>query len=765
MTPGPDGDVMFHWRTLALLLLPIAAAAQGTPAGTIYGYILDPHHLPLPGARVVVESANTAATRDVLSNHQGLYSVPALQPGPYNITVEANGFKTIHQAGIVLEADQQARMDFALTIGSRTETVTVQGGAPLLNTSDATVSTLIGNQFVENMPLNGRSFSTLIDLAPGVVLAQSNFYEQGQFSVNGQRPDANYFMVDGVSANLGTSASNLGQGGAGQLPATSAFGGTSNLVSLDALQEFRIQTSTFAPEYGRTPGAQVSVVTKSGTNTFHGTAFEYFRNDVLDANNWFADHLGLRKPELRQNDFGGVLGGPIVKDKLFFFGSYEGLRVRQPLVANTYVPTLATIQGALAAVQPLLNAFPKPNGPDLGNGTAGFSASYSDPSTLNASSIRIDYLPSDKVTIFGRYNYAPSSLDQRGGGSSETTYSNVADVEYRFQSLTLGSNQALTPRWTNEFRFNYSRSRAINTLTLDNFGGAVPPPDPVLYPYPSFASPQSSSFAFNGDFNPYGLKFLTGRLGDNLQQQINVTDNLSRSLGTHQLKFGLDYRRLRPETQYVPYQVQYIFLSLSNVLANEVPEAFVISRTPAELIFSNWSLFVQDTWNITRNLTITYGLRWEYDTAPSSPNGTLPFTVIGVNNLATMTLAPAGTPLWTPQKDDFAPRLGIAWNPRSDLVVRAGAGIFYDLGYSAVANGTSAWPYVQQNLIFNTTFPLSEAAAAPPPFKTTPPVTLLVVVDPNHVLPSLLFSPHRASDVETGNMGSRYGIGEAGFGD
>ena len=144
---------------------------------------------------------------------------------------------------------------------------------------------------MENLPLNGRSFSSLIDLTPGVVLTPSNFYEQGQFSVNGQRPDANYFLVDGVSANLGTAGggSSLGQGGAGQLPATSAFGGTSNLVSLDALEEFRIQTSTFAPEYGRTPGAQISVVTKSGTNTFHGTAFEYFRNDKLDANDWFAN--------------------------------------------------------------------------------------------------------------------------------------------------------------------------------------------------------------------------------------------------------------------------------------------------------------------------------------------------------------------------------------------------------------------------------------------------------------------------------------------
>ena len=196
---------MIKWcaAALAFLLLPIAAAAQGTPAGTIYGYALDPDHRPVPGARIVVESTNTGATRDVVSNQQGLYSVPALQPGPYNITVEANGFKTVHQTGIVLEANQQARIDFGLTVGSTTETITVEGEAPLLNTSDATVSTLIGNQFVTNMPLNGRSFSTLINLTPGVVLPQTTFYDQGQFSVNGQRPDANYFTVDGVSANLG----------------------------------------------------------------------------------------------------------------------------------------------------------------------------------------------------------------------------------------------------------------------------------------------------------------------------------------------------------------------------------------------------------------------------------------------------------------------------------------------------------------------------------------------------------------------------------
>jgi hypothetical protein len=407
--------------------------------------------------------------------------------------------------------------------------------------------------------------------------------------------------------------------------------------------------------------------------------------------------------------------------------------VRQPHVAETYVPSLATRQNAPAVVQPLLNAFPLPNGPDLGNGTAAFSASYSDPSTLNSSGIRIDYLPSQRVTIFGRYSDAPSEIDQRADGSFQSTYSSVQDTKYRTQSLTVGTNQALGPRLTNQFRFNYSRSRANSFYTLDNFGGAMPPPDSVLYP--SFASPQNSSFAFYGDFNPFGLKFITGKLGNNLQQQINVTDNVSYVVGAHQMKFGLDYRRLRPDSGLFLYQAQYLFLSLSNVLADTVPEAAIISRTADELIFSNWSLFAQDTWNATRTFTITYGLRREYNAAPSAPNGQLPLTVTGVDNLATMKLAPQGTPLWHPQKNDFAPRLGMAWQPLPNLVLRAGAGIFYDLGYSAAANGASSFPFVQNKLIFNTSFPLSAADAAPPPFTTSPPVSVLAVVNPNHVLP------------------------------
>jgi hypothetical protein len=725
-------------RTASVIVLVFLAMsarslrAQSTN-GSITGRVTDPSHAVIQAASILALNADTNARHETTTNETGDYSLPNLPPGRYRLELEKPGFKRVVKPDVVVHVQDRLEIDFEMTVGSVSERVTVAVGAPLLESSDATVSTLIENRFVENLPLNGRSFASLIDLTPGVVLVTNNFFEQGQFSVNGQRPDANYFMVDGVSANLGSPTASFGQGGMGQLPATNAFGGMSNLASLDAVQEFRIQSSTFAPEFGRTPGAQVSVVTKSGSNVLHGSVFEYFRHDALDANDWFANSKGLPKPELRQNDVGGVLGGAIEKDRLFFFGSYEGLRMHQPRVANTYVPSLAARQSAPAAVQPLLNAFPLPNSADLGNGTAGFSSGYSDPSTLDSYSIRMD-LPTRIANVFGRYSDGPSSLVQRGGGRFMTTYSNLLHTEARTQTLTLGASSPVTPRLINDLHVNYSLSRGRSFLTLDDFGGAVPPPESVLLP-----AEQSLSHSFLGvfaDFNPFGLKFDEGKIADNTQHQVNVIDTLSWLVGTHQLKTGIDYRRLRPEEGSLTYQLQYVFGSLAGVLANSVPSALVGSRTAdVQMVLSNWSLFAQDTWNAARNLTVTYGLRWDYNTVPSSPNGTPPFTVNQVDDFAAMTLAPAGTPLWHAGKNNFAPRVGAAWEARADTVVRAAAGIFYDLGYADVSNAMIAFPYARGTTIPATSFPLSAGAAAPPPFKTSPPASFMAVIDPNHSQP------------------------------
>ena len=528
------------------------------------GRITDPSKAVILDAEVAAISASTNFRYETTTNRSGEYYLPNLPPGPYRIEVEKPGFKKVIKRDVILHVQDTLEINIEMTVGSVSDSITVEAGAPLLAASDATVSTLIENRFVENMPLNGRSFSALINLTPGVVLVPTNFFEEGQFSVNGQRPDANYFMVDGVSANLGTPAASFGQGGTGQLPATNAFGGFSNLVSLDALREFRTQTSTFAPEFGRTPGAQVSVVTKSGTNAFHGTAFEYLRNDVLDANDWFADNKSLEKPALRQNDFGAVIGGPIIKDKLFFFGSYEGLRIRQGQIANTYVPSVESRQSAPAAVQPLVNAFPTPTGdncPNCPTGTDAFVAGYSDPSSLNSYSGRADYLLSRRVTLFGRYSDAPSRTVQRGGGRFQTAYSNLNHTKARTQTVTVGADGTITPHAINELRFNYSVSHGQSFLTLDNFAGAVAPPDSVLFP-PAQSS-RNGFWAFFGDSNPFGLKYFVGKIADNRQHQINVTDGFSWSAGSHRMKFGVDYRRLNPEEGSLTYQLEYIFGSLS----------------------------------------------------------------------------------------------------------------------------------------------------------------------------------------------------------
>ena len=353
--------------------------------------------------------------------------------------------------------------------------------------------------------------------------------------MNGQRADANYFTVDGVSANFGvTGFPPLMQSAGGGLPAFSALGGTNSLVSVDAMQEFRIQTSSFAPEFGRAPGGQISVVTRSGTNAFHGTLFDYFRNSVLDANDWFSNFNHLPKPEERQNDFGGVVGGPIVKDKTFFFFSYEGLRLRQPATQESVVPDAASRQvqtPAGSAIRAYLNAFPVPNGVELGSGLAQFNAAYSNPSSLDAYSIRLDHVVNSKLTLFGRYNYSPSSAVQRGptGSALSTTESLSSSVH----TLTVGVTQLLTAHTSNEMRANYSNDRVSSKYALDHFGGAAPLPDSVLFP--SGFSSANSFFAFliigAGDYRQ-------GKFAIDEQRQINFIDNLSVTKGSHQLKFG-----------------------------------------------------------------------------------------------------------------------------------------------------------------------------------------------------------------------------------
>ncbi len=319
-----EGEVVPHMKKkkvaclFACGFLCAFGLCASTPAQTVLasvtGRVLDPNAAAIVEATVTAKNIDTGIETTVQTNGDGIYHFSDLGPGNYEFSVSKRGFKVIVKPGVTLHVADTVSMNFTMQVGDVRETVTVEGGAPLINTESAAVSTVVDRQFGENLPMNGRSFQTLIQLAPGVVVTPSSAYDSGQFSVNGQRSGSNYWMVDGVSANIGISSGTItGSGFGGGLGSFNAIGGTNSLVSVDALQEFRIQTSTFAPEFGRTPGAQISILTRSGTNQFHGVLFDYFRNDILDANNWFNSAVApaLPKAKERQNDFGGTFSGPI----------------------------------------------------------------------------------------------------------------------------------------------------------------------------------------------------------------------------------------------------------------------------------------------------------------------------------------------------------------------------------------------------------------------------------------------------------------------
>jgi hypothetical protein len=722
-----------------LFCIPLETLRAQTESATISGVVTDSLGGVVVGARILLNNIDRGTSVIVTTNGNGLYVFPAVEPGQYRLSARKDGFKQVDVIGIIVNVQDRLEENFHLNPGSVAESVTVTGNPPLVNTTDASVSTVIDRKFAEDLPLNGRSFQTLIGLTPGVVFVPAGGEDSGQFSANGQRASANYWSVDGVSANVGSSTESGGNGAAGAVGLTSALGGTNSLVSVDAMQEFRIQTSTFAPEYGRTPGAQISIVTRSGTNQFHGSAFDYLRNDKFDANNWFNCYTNnpcLPKAEERQNDFGGTLGGPIRKGRTFFFFSYEGLRLRLPTTTLTLVPDAAARQSALPAVQPYLNAFPLDSSqPELGNGVAQFNASYSNPATLDAYSLRIDHRLTDKITLFGRYNHAPSQVEQRG--ASGEPLSSVSFSTINADQATVGMNWLVSANLANELRFNYSRTDASTVLSLDKFGGAVP----VV---PSFPSPYTTqSGAFGLFITPLGCCLFTGPSISNVQHQINFVDNISVQKGPHALKFGVDYRRLTPLSEPAAYSQFVEFLDVSSAANGNVLVSDANQSRASTLLFRNLGAFAQDTWRIMPRLTITYGLRWDIDFPPaatSCPGLPAIAGFQGLANLATISLAPPGTPAFKTSYTNLAPRIGVAYQLRTNLnwdtVIRGGGGIFYDLATAEAGNIAfqTAYPFHGPfNSQLGGSFPLSGSTALAPPIEPPSPANpqLLGVFDPN----------------------------------
>ncbi|HKO42987.1 MAG TPA: TonB-dependent receptor [Pyrinomonadaceae bacterium] len=749
-----------HARQVSFLLinliLAVAFNAYATPSyaqstsARLSGQVMDQNGAVVPGATVLIVNPSTGFSRESTTNDEGIYAFPSLAAGTYVITVRREGFAPVETTDVVLNVGDQKSLKIELSAGDVNAQVQVTTDAPLINESPS-VGTVVDRQFVENIPLNGRSFQSLISLTPGVVAVPAGNAGSGQFSVNGQRANANGFYVDGVSANIGTGT--LLQPGAqtsGSLPGLTAFGTTQSLVSVDALQEFKVETSSYAAEYGRQPGGQISMVTRSGTNSFHGSAFDYIRNEIFDANNWFANRSGQARPPMRQNNFGGTFAGPVVfpgyngRNRTFFFLSYEGLILRQPQFILVNVPSLAMRQSAPASIQPILRAFPLPNGRDLPNGLSELSASYSNPSSLNATSIRVDHSLGSRWTLFGRYSHAPSKSSTRTANNLATF--SVSEVNTR--TATLGLTGAVTPSFTNDFRINFSKNAGTSILEQDNYGGAEPIQISALVP-----SQYASSPTLQGSL----ILNFTGRTGSGTplvniispftfdQRQLNIVNNSSYVLNSHEFKAGVDYRRLTPTLALNDYALQVIFANQAQVLSGVAGSGNVVTQGKADPVFTNYSAYVQDTWKTSRRLTLNLGLRWDVNPPPTDAGGRHLLAVDQIDDLRTMNLAPVGTALWKTTYGNFAPRFGAAYALREDLgwetILRGGFGLFYDTGNTQGANGFNGYPFGTVRVVSNITYPLSGTQLAPIPLPDTnnlpPPssssslFTQIGVFDPN----------------------------------
>jgi hypothetical protein len=656
---------------LALLLFCGHLSSQ-VSTGTISGIVRDSTGAVVPNAKVVVLNEGTGIARTIDTDAEGRYSAPSLSLGNYRVTGTREGFQTEIRSGIVLTVGREAAVDLTLTVGSVTQALEVTGEAPLVETSSASLGSLVDDHTIRALPLNGRSYDQLALLQPGVTLTSPGQtsgapFPAGtgkRFSVGGQRANSNNFLLDGT--NINDHANGTPGGAAG-----------TNL-GVDTIQEFKIFTSAYKAEFGHSDGGVVTAITRSGTNDYHGTVFEYIRNSVLDARNFF--DVGSSPPSFKRNQFGGVFGGPIKKDKLFFFAGYEGLRQGLGTTQIATVPTVLARQGILPTgtvkvnptVLPILDFYPLPNGRDFGDGTAEFISSPTVVTNEDNVMARVDYQLNAKTGIFGRY-----SLDQDNLNAPLSLPTEVQTSSSRRQYSTIQANTVFGPATVNNFRFAYNRSRA----SFDQL--AIPPADSDLSIIPGQAL---GTFQI-GAVQTAGARTITPLGSTNGQGgylwDFNIFewgDDITRIVGKHTIKAGVDLQRMRDNTVNAnQLNGAYTFTTFNTFLAGQSSNLQV--GTPAG-VPGYWGLrqteagvYIQDDYRVTSRLTLNLGFRWEAVTDPVSANGQM---AILPSPSATSTVI--SDKFFSIGKKNFEPRFGLAWrlNESGKTVLRAGGGIYHN---------------------------------------------------------------------------------------
>ena len=687
-------------------------------SGTISGVVRDSTGGVVPGASVIVQNVETGSTRNLETDAEGRYLAANMSPGRYQVEASVAGFQTEVHSGIGLSVGQEAVVNFTLRVGQVAERVEVTGEAPIVETTNATISGLATEAQIRDLPLNGRSFTDLVLLQTGTVLGRMDGGQEvggsealgggAKISISGARPGQNAYLLDGTDINDSRNAA----------PA----GASSLQLGVDAVREFRLLTNAYSAEYGRNSGGVMTAITKSGTNDFHGTAFEFLRNDNLDAARWEdnafcnPDSAAVNKcrPPFVRNQFGGTIGGPIRQNQTFFFGAIEFLRDRIGTSDVLEVPSARAKAGFMpefgikgndevpipGGIFPLsqkwLAFYPDPNGEDFGDGSGEhrFSASRStDQEFLQG---RIDHRFSQDHSIFGRLTF-----DDTERASPVTPLPNSQTLNGRNIYLTVQFDSVISPTTLNTFRFGYNRTRNREVMNyIDGF-----PLDELSF--------TDVPFNLGGQLDIDDISVIgTSRVPrGNLYRLIEGSDDVTLIRGAHTLKAGFIFKTIKTfeetwkaaagnmdfEGELDPASdgESSALWDFMLGLPSEMELAWEGRSENREWNMKLFGLYLQDDFKWKPNFTFNLGVRWEFMTSPTETDGqcanitrvdqVLPFSIddptnVGPNALPGAPLGRLGCPFFDTFKNNIAPRFGFAWDTRSDqkLVVRGGFGLFYD---------------------------------------------------------------------------------------
>ncbi len=701
---------------LAISLISAGRAQAQVSGATLTGTVTDASGATIPQAQIVITNVSTGVTRNVTTDSAGFYTAPNLLPGTYEVRVTATGFSTQVRTGITLTVGAQQALPITMQVGQVSQTVEVTTEAPTVELTSSTLSAQVTGATVRELPLNGRSWTDLANLQPGVITAESHLLTGdqnrgfgAQISISGGRPQLNNYRLDGISIN------DYANGGPG-----SVLGGN---LGVDAIQEFSVLTSNYSAEYGKTAGGVVNAITRSGTNQFHGSAYEFIRNSAVDARNFFD---GLTVPPFKRNQFGASAGAPIRKDKTFIFGDYESIRQSLGTTTPTKVLSLPARSGILnfpkdpfppnctptsianqcqVTVDSSVNAFlalePPPSGPLIGDGnTAHYDFAPVQVVNENFFTIRADQNISDKDKLFGTYSFdnAPSTRPDAFFGNVLLAQSD------RRQIAAVEETHTFSASFVNSVRLGYNRShtQAAGGIKAINPAAA----DPNLSWAPGFTfAPRVLTFAGLSQIGP-GVSAPQFLYFWNAYQ---IYDDAFVTKGAHSLKFGGTFEndQMNATTRTADFVGTYSFKSISDFLTNQpsrVRGALPSVLTPRYMRTSIFGAYLQDDWRVRPNLTLNLGVRYEMSTGITEAKGKL--SNLAPINAATVvsgvsTPAPRlGAPYFSnPTLHNFEPRVGFSWDPfkTGKTAVRGGIGLFdvLPLLYTTITLNGRAAPFFQ----------------------------------------------------------------------